>query len=367
MSLNYDNLSAMTQDVYIPKLVDNIFKTNILTYRMLKKSIPHGGGTEVVQPVEYASMDSSGGSQSMGFYSGADALTTNEKEKFSAAKYDWVQAYATIRITGKEEALNDGSEKVLDMLEAKMKNAERSIRDLYATTLYGSNNAAATGFNGLGHIIQRYAQSGSGSAATKLGGIERATSSGYDWWNAGYAKTFEDSGHASNGAEPSFAQITTSSSVALAAGATTAGMDSAAVGESIYLPNIMRDAVGSLSYGADRPTLIVTTQVLFDAYEATLNPNKRFVNSDIADAGFQTLEYRGIPVVVDHQCPDGEMFFLNENYVQFRHHRKRNFTFTGFKKPENYDAAWGQILWLGALTCSAPRMLGRVKGLAASY
>ena len=82
MSLNYDNLSAMTQDVYIPKLVDNIFKTNILTYRMLKKSIPHGGGTEVVQPVEYASMDSSGGSQSMGFYSGADALTTNEKEKF---------------------------------------------------------------------------------------------------------------------------------------------------------------------------------------------------------------------------------------------------------------------------------------------
>jgi len=238
---------------------------------------------------------------------------------------------------------------------------------LYATTLYGSNNAAATGFNGLGHIIQRYAQSGDGSAATKLGGIERATSSGYDWWNAGYAKEFSDTGHASDGSEPSFAQITTSSSVALAQGADTAGMDRAAVGESIYLPNIMRDAVGSLSYGADRPTLIVTTQVLFDAYEATLNPNKRFVNSDIADAGFQTLEYRGIPVVVDHQCPDGEMFFLNENYVQFRHHRKRNFTFTGFKKPENYDAAWGQILWLGALTCSAPRMLGRVKGLAASY
>jgi len=35
MALNYDNLSALTKDKYIPLLVDNIFDSNILTHRML--------------------------------------------------------------------------------------------------------------------------------------------------------------------------------------------------------------------------------------------------------------------------------------------------------------------------------------------
>ena len=54
MALSYDNLSALTKDKYIPLLVDNIFESNVLTKRLLKKSKASASGNKVLQPVEYA-------------------------------------------------------------------------------------------------------------------------------------------------------------------------------------------------------------------------------------------------------------------------------------------------------------------------
>ena len=86
-----------------------------------------------------------------------------------------------------------------------------------------------------------------------------------------------------------------------------------------------------------------------------------------ADAGFRNLLFRDIPVFADDHCPAGMMFFINENFIQFRHHRKRNFTFEPFQKPINQDARVAKVLWLGALTCSAPRYHGIVSGLPTAY
>jgi len=72
-------------------------------------------------------------------------------------------------------------------------------------------------------------------------------------------------------------------------------------------------------------------------------------------------------VFADDHCPDGMMFFLNESFIQFRHHRKRNFKFEPFQKPLNQDARVAKVLWLGALTCSAPRYQGIITGLPSSY
>ena len=51
MSLNYDNLSALTKNQYIPLMVDNIFNSNVLTHRLLRKSKATAGGNKVLQPV----------------------------------------------------------------------------------------------------------------------------------------------------------------------------------------------------------------------------------------------------------------------------------------------------------------------------
>ena len=167
MALDYNNLSALTRDKYIPLLVDNIFNSNILTHRMLRKSKASASGNKVLQPLEYAKADAKG------FYSGYDVLDTSPTEVFTDAAYDWVQGYATISISGKEEMLNDGAERVIDLVEAKVKNAEKSIKDMFGTTLFGTNTAVASGFLGLGAIVD--------DSGNTIGGIDSGT---YTWWKA---------------------------------------------------------------------------------------------------------------------------------------------------------------------------------------
>jgi len=324
MALNYDNLSALTKNQYIPLMVDNIFNSNVLTHRLLRKSKAGASGMKVLQPVEYAKADAKG------FYSGYDILDTSPTEVFTDAEYEWKQCYATISISGREEALNDGAERVIDLLEAKVKNAEKSLKDMFGDTLYGTQAGTGDDFVGLQHMI---------SSSRSLGAID---SSSYSWWDAGVVKAVSGS--------PTYANL---------ADSTNAN----------FIQKLIREAYGQLTIDGEKPTIIVTTQVVFDAYEESLTAQKRFGASDkaLADAGFTNLMYRGTPIVVDDHCPAGMMFFLNENFIQFRHHRKRNFAFEGFQKPVNQDARIAKILWLGALTCSAPRYLGKITGLPSSY
>tara|TARA_Y100001938_G_C8089796_1_gene434344 strand:- start:382 stop:1362 length:981 start_codon:yes stop_codon:yes gene_type:complete len=326
MALNYDNLSALTKDQYIPNMVDNIKKSNVLTMRLLGASKPTASGNKVLQPVEYARQTAKG------FYSGYDVLDTSPTEVFTDAQYDWVQAYGTITISGKEEALNDGKERVIDLLEAKVKNMEVGMKELFGETLYGSGTGTDGKFVGLQHLIK---------VDRTLGGID---STSYSWWDGGYIR---DAG-SNSGVSGSVATYAETVNV---------------------IESEMRQAFGSLTKGSDSPTMIVTTQIIFDALEEALSDQKRFAGSTagVGDHGFMELKYRGIPVFVDEHCPAGQMYFLNENYLGFRHHRKRDFAFEGFQKPVNQDARIAKIFWLGALTCSNPSRQGMIDDLAESY
>ena len=229
-----------------------------------------------------------------GFYSGYDVLDTSPTEVFTDAQYDWVQAYGTITISGKEEALNDGKERVIDLLEAKVKNMEVGLKELFGDTLYGTGTGSDGKFVGLQHLIK---------VDRTLGGIN---STDYPWWDGGYIRD---------------------------AGSNSAVTDVASYAQTVtIIESEMRRAFGSLTKGSDSPTMIVTTQIIFDALEEALSDQKRFAGSTagVGDAGFMELKYRGIPVFVDEHCPPGQMYFLNENYLGFRHHRKRDFTFEGF-------------------------------------
>tara|TARA_R100000406_G_scaffold51606_1_gene35050 strand:+ start:1148 stop:2140 length:993 start_codon:yes stop_codon:yes gene_type:complete len=330
MSLSIDSLTAVTRDKFIPVLVDNIFKSNILTFKMLQNSEPTASGNKVLQPIEYAK------SGAKGFYNGYDVLDTSPQELFTDASFDWVQCHASITYSGREEALNSGGERVVDLISAKVKNAEKSLKDLFGSQLYSDNDgssatapAESSGFLGLKHII---------NVDRSLGGIDSTT---YTWWDA----NVKDAGNS-----VTYANMVDSSNAA-------------------YIQKIIREMYGQCTIDNDAPDIIVTTQVIFDAYEESLQAQKRFGASSqsLADAGFQNLLYRGTPIVVDDHCPDGEMFFLNSKYLKFRHHASRNFAFQGFNKPVNQDASIAHIYWLGALTCSNPRMLGRVYDLASSY
>tara|TARA_R110001592_G_scaffold167175_1_gene402566 strand:+ start:1009 stop:2016 length:1008 start_codon:yes stop_codon:yes gene_type:complete len=334
MALSIDSLTAVTRDKFIPVMVDNIFKSNILTHKMLGQSEPVASGNKVLQPIEY------GMNSDVSFYEGYDTLAASAQETFTDASYDWVQLRSSIIYSGREQALNSGSERVIDLISAKVKNAEKAMKDAFGKQLYSDNDGLAVtgsaplsvkGFIGLDHLIGK---------TRKLGGIT-STGSDYLWWDS-------------------------NTTVAVKTGSTPHTYAQLAAGD---IQDVIREMYGKCSIDNDKPDLIVCPQNIFDAYEESLSAQKRFGASDdsLADAGFTNLLYRGTPVVVDDHCPAGKMFFLNTKYLKFRHHADRNFSFGGFQKPVNQDAAVGHIYWLGALVCSNPRMLGKVTGLVTTY
>ena len=376
MALNYDSLSALTRDKFLPVLVDNIFESNPLTLKLLKGAEKLDGGKKIITPLEY------GKNSAQGFFSGYDVLDTTPSDPITAAEWNWKQAFSTITISGEEELKNSGDSQVLSLLKSKMKNAEKSLKDLFGsklfanaapganeiTSLLGSGAAAGVDREAIGTASANLALIDSAEHDTttwhaagnidnciigydrSLGGINSDT---YAWWDSHFASGAYDGSTPPVGGQANaatFNEITaTNNGVAL-------------------LVKKMTQMYGALTIDNDSPDMIVVPQVIFDAYETSLQPSKRFEgDATLADAGFQTLKFKGATVVVDSHCPAGHMVFLNTKYLDFKVHSKRNFSFENFMKPINQDARVAKIFWMGQLVCTNPRMQGAIVGLPIGY
>lgn len=76
--------------------------------------------------------------------------------------------------------------------------------------------------------------------------------------------------------------------------------------------------------GGARPGLIVTTQAVYEAY-MDLAEQAHVINTEassgqkrIGDLGFPAINYQGIAMTWDENCPSGRMYFLNKSGLHFR-------------------------------------------------
>lgn len=75
----------------------------------------------------------------------------------------------------------------------------------------------------------------------------------------------------------------------------------------------------------EMPDLIVCDAYQHEQYGLTFGSERRYVQ-DVTlrgqkitlDGGYRALEFDGIPVIADVNCPAGSMVFMNSNYVKFR-------------------------------------------------
>jgi hypothetical protein len=112
----------------------------------------------------------------------------------------------------------------------------------------------------------------------------------------------------------------------------------------------MATAYNSVSVGNDHPDMVLTTQTLFEKYEALLQPQLRYTDTKTADAGFQNLLFKAAPVTYDVHCPAGYAYFLNSKYLTLVGHSGKWFSQTEFVRPENLDAQYALIMCYGNLT-----------------
>ena len=128
-------VSALTREKFMPVLVDNIFNSNALCLKLLKNADKLDGGVKINVPVETAQNGNSDWLADTGLTATAQAMTDIAEK----AVYSWATAYNSINISQNEIHMNQGSNQVLSMLKAKMKNAEKTIRNLFGTGMFATS------------------------------------------------------------------------------------------------------------------------------------------------------------------------------------------------------------------------------------
>ena len=291
---NFDTLLSTTLANYRSTLTDNVFTARPLTFKLMEKGRIRmlNGGTKIIEPLIYGQNDT------VGSYSGFDTIALTPQTGISAAEYEWKQYAASISMSGIEEAKNNGEQEIINLLEAKIMQAEESLREGFNQMFFadGTGNSGKN-WNGLANLVE---------ATGTVGNIDPTTNS---WW-----ASYEEN---------------TSAALTLAQ---------------------MSTAYNTVSVGNDHPDVLLTTQTLFEKYEALLMPLLRYTDSKTADAGFQNLLFKSAPVMYDVHCPAGTFFFLNSKYITLVGHSGKWFQQTEFIRPEDLDARYALIMCYGNLT-----------------
>jgi len=291
---NFDNLLTTTLANYRAQLTDNVFTARPLTFKLMEKGRIRmlNGGTKIVEPLIYGLNDT------VGSYSGYDSIALTPQTGISAAEYEWKQYAASISISGIEEAKNNGEQEIINLLEAKIMQAEESLREGFNQMFFadGTGNSSKN-WNGLSNLVDD---------TGTVGGINSST---YSFW-----QSYKES---------------TATALTLAQ---------------------MSTAYNSVSVGNDHPDVLLTTQTLFEKYEALLQPQLRYTDTATADAGFQNLLFKAAPVMYDEHCTAGVFFFLNSKYLTLVGHSGKWFQQTEFIRPEDLDARYALIMCYGNLT-----------------
>jgi hypothetical protein len=291
---NFDALLSTTLANYRSQLTDNVFTARPLTYTLMDKGRIRmlNGGTKIVEPLIY------GQNSTVASYSGYDSLALTPQEGISAAEFDWKQYAASIAISGIEEAKNNGEQEIINLLEAKIMQAEESMRESFNQMFFadGTGNSGKD-WNGLGNLVE---------SGNTVGGIDSNT---YAYWRS--------------------KEENTATALTLAQ---------------------MSTMYNNVSVGNDHPDTLLTTQTLFEKYEALLQPNLRYTDTKTADAGFQNLLFKAAPVMYDVHCTAGVFYFLNSKYITLVGHSDKWFSQTEFIKPEDTDARYALIMCYGNLT-----------------
>src|SRR5258708_7085419 len=235
------------------KLRDNVSKNNAILRRLNAKGKVKSfdGGQAIVQEIEY----SENGTYKR--YGGYVVLNVAPSDIFTAEQFPIAQGAVAISISGLEMLQNSGKEKMIDLLEARIGNAERTFGNNLSGDMY-SNGTADGGkqIGGLQSLVADTPTSGT------VGGIDRAT--WYFWRN-------QNQSFATNSLSPGAATIQT----------------------------MMNREWLTLAGGADNPDIIIADNTYSRYYWESLQAIQRISSTDEGMAGFGSLKFMTADVVFD--------------------------------------------------------------------
>lgn len=312
-------------------LQDNVSRNNALLARLNRKGKikPFSGGRTIVQELDYAN------NSTFTWYSGYQTININPSQVFTAAEFPIRQAALAVSISGLEEIQNSGEEAIIDLLEGRVENGERTFMNGLSNGIYGDGSVSGS-INGLQLLVAATPTSGT------VGGIDRAQ---WAFWRNLVFSAVTNGGVAANAAN---------------------------------IIQYMDSLYVQLVRGRDKPDLIVADNNMYRYYLQALQSIQRITTDggapDLAEAGYDSLKYMGSDVVLDGGfqgystdplppevsggsvvggAPTNTMYFLNTNYIHFRPAANRNMVpLDPDRFSVNQDAMVRLLGWAGNMTLS---------------
>jgi len=310
-----NQLLASTIANYHSDLADNVSNSNAVTaqLRMGDRIRVIDGGKNIACPLTYAE-------ETFAWYSGTELLSRAVKETISEADYSPANSVASITLSGPDLAKNRGRERILNLLESKLQNAEATMSNNITKCIY-SDGSLAKSFPGLKAFVT---DDGTGT----VGGIVSGT---WTFWKNQFQGVVRATG--------------------LQYPALKAGMNA------LWM---------KLIRGTEHPDLLVFDGETYSTYESGLQENQRYADARLGALGFETLKYKQAAVVYDGAAtgistPTGGGYYLNTKYLKLEIYSGYNFEKLDLPdQSPDMDAVTNHIGFMGALTMSNRSMQGRL-------
>lgn len=275
------------------------------------------GHTEIQIPLDY------GSNETVRWIGKGSTIPIEDSELLTMAKDEWKYVACSIVRWFTEDQKNTGKAQIINLVNAKLNAAERSLYEDLERVIFADGTGDKEP-NGLQNIISATPTTGT------LHGINRATA-GNEWWRN---------------------QQKTSTGAA-----------------ELYLVSDMRTCLNDIikySRSEFKDICIVTTQAVYELYEDVCLDLKVLQNTKMADAGFDTIVYRGKPIMWCPGAPDGNMYFINPQYLKLVCDDNFFMEMTDWKQIPNqaFDKV-AQILCTLNMICSRPIVQKVLTGIAA--
>lgn len=252
-----------------PKAVEQAFLKTPLIYWMRKKDRieNQAGYTRIEIPLEYGSNDT------VRWFSKGDTVPIKQPDIMTMAYEDWKYVSVSLVRNFEDDQKNRSDAALIRYSDAQIGAAERALNEEFERVFF-SDGSGAKEPNGFQNIISSAPTTGT------LHGINRATAANSYFRNQ---------------------QKTATGS------------------SSLYLIKDMRTCLNNtLKYSNTelKDILIVTTQDIYEYYEEECYELKVLQNTMLAEAGFDTLQFRGRPFLWAPSAPSGNMYFVNTAYLK---------------------------------------------------
>lgn len=309
LSETLDNLYTTTWQNMKRMIADQIFDGTPFWFWLRD----HGGledvegGRFLTEPLRFAKSDN------VKFISKGERVNLAAKEFLTTSYDDWRYLVDTIVRFGVEDQQNRGKNKIISLMQAKVDNSRDSLTDKMETTLVGAQSGKS--FNGLQDLV-----ADDPTAAGTVQGIDQVANT---WWR-NQTKDMSGSSFTDNGVSEMNTMLNNCSK------------------------NIRQD----------RPNIIVSGQTPYEYYWEETLEQKRISNKKLGDAGFENVEFRGVPLVWTPAMAL-RMYFLNTRFLKFKRDPSIFFDMTRWKEiPDQVNDRAAQILTAGNLMTSRRRVHG---------